>query len=488
MRLATGRQGDQARKNGGIISAAFLPLVAAIFAPLLSAESLHAADTERPQVDPSVFQLDIPAGPIQLGKGARVLTADGEGRQVVARLYFTAGNQAVVLLPDGQLQTRAAQQIQPTERPFVPQTPAEVAQELSKSGKLTGFRTKTTKRYAYIYNTSEEFAQVTLKILESMLPGLIDFAKNQKIDAVEPELPLVVVMFRTVEDYQAYRRTPAGTVAYYSVLDNRVAVVEESAIFRAGAELALRQSISTIAHEGTHQILHNIGVQQRLSVWPMWLSEGLAEYLAPTNTSKNLSWKGAGQINDLRMFELERLLQARAAENADGVLVDNTVLAARLTSTGYASAWALTHYLMQHDRAHFQRFLQETSKLGPLEGDMQVVPPGHIPGNRTEFRRQFGEDSTAIEKRLLGHLKNQKYEPPFADYSHYVGWVQSGSGRMIKREASVFLLRDDALQWISATKAQLPEALRGSAQSNVQRFNNRALAEQYSAKWIKTGK
>ena len=446
------------------------------------------ADRHLPRVDPALFGLELPEAPIALGKGSRVLTVDANGRQVVARLYLAAGEQAVVLLPDGQLQTRAAQTLQPTERPFVPQSPYDVAQELTRSGKLEGYKIKTTRKYAYIYNTSEEFAVVSSRILESMLPALIDFAKNQKIDAVEPELPLVVVMFRTVADYQEYRRMPAGTVSYYNVLDNRVAVVEESAFSRAGADLALGQSLSTIAHEGTHQILHNIGVQHRLSVWPMWLSEGLAEYLAPTTTNRALRWKGAGQVNDLRMFELERLLQSRPVENADGALIDNTVLAARLTSTGYASAWALTHFLMHHHRTQFQKILQDASKLGPLEGDMQVIPPGHIPGNRALFRKQFGDDSAGIEKRLLLHLKNQKYDPPFAEFLHYVGMVQSGSGRMIRRDASVFLMRDDAQQWTRDMIDRLPESSRDSAQSNVQRFANRAAAEQYSAQWLKSGK
>ena len=35
-----------------------------------------------------------------------------------------------------------------------------------------------------------------------------------------------------------------------------------------------------------------IGVQQRLSTWPMWLNEGLAEFFSPTTTDRQLKWKG----------------------------------------------------------------------------------------------------------------------------------------------------------------------------------------------------
>src|SRR5436309_1049105 len=80
-------------------------------------------------------------------------------------------------------------------------------------------------------------------------------------------------------------------------------------------DLALGQAISTIAHEGVHQILHNIGVQRRMSVWPMWLSEGLAEFFAPTTVDGKLRWKGPGQVNDLRMFELEEYVRGNAAKD-----------------------------------------------------------------------------------------------------------------------------------------------------------------------------
>ena len=45
-------------------------------------------------------------------------------------------------------------------------------------------------------------------------------------------------------------------------------------------QIAAMRRPQTVAHEGTHQILQNIGVHPRLSAWPLWLVEGLAEYCA----------------------------------------------------------------------------------------------------------------------------------------------------------------------------------------------------------------
>ncbi len=194
-------------------------------------------------------------------------------------------------------------------------------------------------------------------------------------------------------------------LAFYSAVDNRVAMYENSDLSAVRPDLAAQQAIATIAHEGAHQILHNIGVQQRLSVWPMWISEGLAEFFAPTATDNRVRWIGAGQVNDMRMFELEQYFKARPAD-ADGHLIEDTIQAVRLTSTGYATSWALTHFLAKHHRAEFHKYVNTLSRLGPLEGDRRIVAPGVIPGNKTLFEQQFGDDYPAMEKRIVAHFES----------------------------------------------------------------------------------
>lgn len=317
-----------------------IPLWFSFLAGLVLVSGASAQETVNLS-DPRTFGFDIPPGAISPSGGERVTTADPAGSPVVAETHIRIGSSRIVMLPDGQLVARKAGEAEPTERPFVPLTKEELAERL-QAAEFKDFKVKQTKHYLYLYTTSEEFAFGTTKILESMYPGMKKWVEAQKLPAHDPEVPLVVVMFRTEEDFQRYRRMPEGVVAYYDTLSNRVAMFEESERFGTRRDLAIGQAISTIAHEGTHQILHNIGVQQRLSIWPMWLSEGLAEFLAPTEVNKRLNWKGAAQVNDLRMFELEQYVKARSAEEPTGDMVRDTVRAARLKSTGYASAWSLT--------------------------------------------------------------------------------------------------------------------------------------------------
>lgn len=443
----------------------------------------NAQDAQPAAIDPREFGLQIPRGAVTPGKGRRAETLDATGKAVVAKVHVEVGDQRILMLPDGSLVARKASDAPDTQRPFVPLKADQLAEQLA-AGPLSGFQTTKTRRYVYIYNTSENFALVTSRILESMFPGVVNYAKAQKIDAIELDVPLAVIMFRTEDEFQRFRRMPPGAVAYYNVLSNQVVMYEESKLARVKPELAIQQSISTIAHEGAHQILHNIGVQQRLSVWPMWLSEGLAEYFAPTSIGEKLKWKGAGQVNDLRMFELEQYLQGRSGDTAGGEMIEQTVLAARLTSAGYASAWALTHYLAKNQRAEFHKYVLELSKLGPLEGDFNVVGLGIVRENSRLFKKHFGDDLADVEKRLILHLKKQPYADPFGDWPHFAALVSAPSGKRPRRDAQLFHSPVTADRWLKEVVDKLPDEQRGSTQTAIREFPNRAAADLFARAWL----
>jgi hypothetical protein len=451
---------------------------------LLFGNTLVAQSPSPTAVDPAVFGLQIPAGPVRAGGGRRVTTTDEAGKPIVAKVHVEVGDYQIVMLPDGQLVPRRSSTTGATDRPFTAATKDEIAAELT-AGPFKGFKTNQTRRYLYVYNTSETFALAASRILETMFPGVTMYAESQKIETREPDVPLVVIMFRTEDEYQQFQRMPPGMVAYYNVISNHVVMYEESKLAGIKPDLAIRQSLATIAHEGAHQILHNIGVQQRLSMWPMWLSEGLAEFFAPTTTDEKFKWKGAGQVNDLRMFELEQYLKSRAAENPNGEMVQYPVIAERLTSTGYAAAWALTHYLAKNQRVEFHKYVNEISRTGPLEGHLRVVPPGIIPENLLLFKKYFGEDLVEIERRLVLHLKKQPYTDPFADWPHYLAMIIVPEGTRTRRDATSFRSPLLAQQWSRDMLDKLPDDQRTASQAAIREFPNRAAADRFASQWLR---
>ncbi len=454
-------------------------LALALFATLLAAAD--GQDSAK-VVDPREFGLDLPAGIVSPGDKLAVTTADENGQPVVGRIHVRIGTAAVVLLPDGQLVSRREGQFSPTDRKFERIDKDKLATRLAEE--FPGYKTKATNHYLYVYNSSDEFQFGTSRILESMLPGVKGWAEGCKISVSNPELPLVAVMFRTEAEFQRYRRMPSGVVAYYDPLTNRIFMYEQSRLAQVRPDLALGQAISTIAHEGVHQILHNIGVQQRLSVWPMWLSEGLAEYFSPTSVGTNLRWKGPGQVNDLRMFELEQYVRGNSAKEATGELVEHTVLAGRLSSTGYASAWALVHYLAKAKKPELLALVREASRIGPLDGATDISSQGVVRMNRDLFAKQLGDNFLELETKLIVHLKKQPYTDPFLNAPHFVATFVSTTGRRPQKNASTFHSIANAARWLTDLREKLPEADRSSSQAAVLPFPNRLQAETYLRQWL----
>jgi hypothetical protein len=458
-----------------------------VLALWLAPASARADDTASPGAaslnsDPREFGLDLPAGPVSPGARHCVTTTNVASQPVVGRVHAYVGDAAIVLLPDGQLVGRRAGEFALTDRKFEAIDKDKLAAQLATE--FPGFKTKSSNHYLYVYDSSEEFQFGTSRILESMLPGVKAWMEGCKLDVHNPTMPLVVVMFRREQEFHRYRRMPSGVVAYYDPLSNRVFMYEQSRLSQVRPDLALGQAISTIAHEGVHQILHNIGVQQRLSLWPMWLSEGLAEFFAPTTVGSKLRWKGPGQVNDLRMFELEQYVRGNAAKDPTGELVEHTVLAGRLTSTGYAAAWALVHYLARAKKPELMAMIREASRFGPLSGATDVNSLGVVRANRESFVRHCGDHFKDYEAKVIAHLKKQPYTDPFLDAPHFVATFVSGSGRRAQKNASTFHSIPVAAKWLNDLRIKLPDADRAAAQTMIRGFPNRNQAEVFARQWL----
>ncbi|MEE2640695.1 MAG: DUF1570 domain-containing protein [Planctomycetota bacterium] len=377
-----------------------------------------------PVGDPAVFGIPLPKGEVKWADrkvNAYIKTPTGH---TIGRVHVKVGDHFIVIMPDGSLVGKKASEVKFTDKPVEWATPDELANQAT-TGMLENFNVIKRKKHVFVYNTSPKMAEVTARVMESMTRGLIKYMKTLGLKPHEPEVPLVVIMFKTQEQFQAFKRMPPGVVAYYNIITNRVYLYEESPWTKIDRELAIAEKLSTIAHEGAHQVLANIGIQQRLSLWPMWFSEGMAEFLAPTETGRGMQWKGPGKVNDFRMLELETYLRSKAIEGIDGHVTRNTAAAARLTSTGYASAWSLTNYLAKRKRDQFKDYLSKVAGLRPFEGSFPTeAVQGKIAKNVKEFEEFFGPDWKELETDMIRFLTRQKFESPFAEFIHYAVLIE----------------------------------------------------------------
>lgn len=438
-------------------------LTLAAWAPAFQDE-MPRQETLPPKADPGDIGLRLTIDNVRRPENEFVLVSIDDEEPVVAKVYLETSRQYAVILPTGRLTAVPREKATKTDRPFESIEKDEFERELIE-GKFKGFKTKSTRHYLFVYNTSELFADTTARILETMYPALYAYCRRQRIDVHEPETPLVVIMFRTDKEFQEYRRMPDGVLAYYNTLSNYVIMYEQSSLADAAPLLAVKQSISTVAHEGVHQILHNIGVQHRLSEWPAWISEGLPEFFAPTSIDRNIRWKGVGLVNDLRMHSLINRLRADDPSIANGGLIKQTINANQLNSDDYAASWALTYYLAKHQRRDFFAYLKDVSELLPLDN--------MGPSSEELFVKHFGDDFAGLQDKMLAMLSRERYVDPVENQPHYVVFFQSDS-----RRASVVTTSPSSVNdWRQQILASIPPAERATARFAVQIYGSRTEAK-----------
>ena len=238
-----------------------------------------------------------------------------------------------------------------------------------------------------------------------------------------------------------------------------------------------------------HQILGNIGVQPRLGDWPLWLSEGFAEYCAtPTRTKKGMAWDRLGETNALHMATLRELddpLSNATPDEAGSwrhpagppalIDVESLVTKTRLTPTDYAQSWALTHYLAgQESSPRFLRYLKSMSRT-PTE---RRTPEQHL----AEFRKFFGEDLTKLDKKAEENIRKLSRKGNFIELPFYaVIFEQALGGGMVRRGAMVSQSPQVIQNWVE--KFTSPQG--GIPNWQAFPFRSRALALLAVEEWMR---
>ena len=430
------------------------------------------ADEEFPQASPEDLGLLLPErSPIAPANDRRVVIPDdvsGIDRgmtkvdDAVCKVHIEVGDRLVVLLPTGKLASVKTSRVTFVDRKFEPATKEELLEQYRNSA-FRKFETKSTKRYVYVYNCSRGFADGTSRILETMYPPLVSWCKNHGLEPKDPLFPMVVLIFATEEEFQKYRPMPKGVVAYYNSVTNHVVMYEQRKIATAAPEIAFKQSVSTIAHEGVHQVLHNIDVQHRLAKWPVWISEGLAEFFAPTELKGRAHWKGVGLTNDLRLYELANFYQKIGdARLTRGQLLRQTIESETLNSLGYAMAWSTVDYLAKKRRRAFAAYMQDVSQIQPLESST----PGSL------FTKHFGTDYVEAESNVGKHVASLPYIDPVENQVHYLARKWKGNNKKIHVSASV-KATGHFLKGLNAKEFR------------VGVFPNRTSAEQAGERWLR---
>ncbi|GIW87020.1 MAG: hypothetical protein KatS3mg108_1344 [Isosphaeraceae bacterium] len=421
-----------------------------------------------------------PSQPPSPQKSRSVRVADPAGGTRVAREYGPDGSR-MLILPDGQIVW--------TDRPvyvndaFLPDSP-EALRDRLLAGPYAGFKSLLTPRYVLLYTCSDRFAESSGRLLESLCDGLLKRFRERGFSVHEPEFPLVGVIFATEAEFRAHREVAPDVQAYFDVISNRIFLYETRSNDLDDPKLAVLRKPQTIAHEGTHQILQNIGVQQRLADWPAWVVEGLAELAASTQSTRD-TWAGMSQVNPFHVATLEDLLDASwlqqigvtavpAPQEWRQSLVEYLSRRRRLTPTDYALAWTLTHYLANRRTDAFLAYLKTLAAREPGvahsdDEDLAV------------FRDHFGPRLDRLDRQVTQHVQRLRAQVPLAYYA--VTFEQVLSAGRFRRATLVTRSPAIVREWV---EERLPDPRGGPYQWEAVPFRDRAVAYQYTQQWLQS--
>ncbi len=408
---------------------------------------------------------------------------DEYGRSLIGRLYETAGNRVALMLPDGRIGW--TNRLVRSEEPFQPWTAQELVETLHPE-EFADFEQHVSDHYVIFYQCSRRFAEDSAKLLESLYEGLKAGLAGRGLPTRDSEFPLIAVIYATERDFRDAHPARPEVQAFYDLMSNRVIMYERAENHDRLPEISRMRQPQIVAHEGTHQILSNIGVQPRLAPWPPWLIEGLAEFCAPTTTKRNAVWAGVGHVNAIHMSVIADVQDpARLALPDDQSaprlaplkpgqsLVESLVRRASLTPTDYAFVWALTHYLAVRQSDPFFAYLRRMGELTPLEAR---TSDQHL----DDFREAFGADLNRLDRAVRRHLDKLRYEPlPY----YLVRMERQIRPDVVHRQGLISQSPVMILQWLDRVLRQS----RGPTQWGVSPFRNRTRARIALDAWLQGG-
>ena len=204
--------------------------------------------------------------------------------------------------------------------------------------------------------------------------------------AYGPSLPTIVFLFKDDASFAPYKKTPEGGVRSY------VGVFSDS---RSGPCIAMRadleESFRTVYHEYTHFVLSRKSYQV-----PLWLHEGMAEYLSTFRGRGRKVQIGRPVQNHVALLRTHELMPLGDlfAMDVDSKDYNEGVR----QGIFYAQSWALYHYLRHERTAVFARL---GALIDAVYGGANVLEA---------FHGVCGVDYRTIDVGLKGSIESTEFE------------------------------------------------------------------------------
>lgn len=210
-----------------------------------------------------------------------------------------------------------------------------------------------TARFDVISSASDDRTRGIAADLESLASALT--AASPRFQA--SPTPTTVFVFSSRRESQPYFELLTAT--------ERTAVTGLYVRHGGGGTMFIDASRRSFERTATHELVHDL-LRQGDVVPPLWLEEGLAEYVA------NAQVTNRGVIGGLPIRAHASLLAARPQRTVEEMLAVTVESAEATSSYFYAQSWAAVHWLMQDDSDAFWPFLRDVERGEPVAAALKT--------------------------------------------------------------------------------------------------------------------
>lgn len=289
----------------------------------------------------------------------------------------------------------------------------------------------------YLVCAAKGDAQKYAGLFDELYRALFVYCRARNFRVVEPEFPLVALVFPNHQRFAEYARQdgiPAGRGlrGYYFVPSNRIALFEDGSKRQAAATFPsaplflsqlgadrletpltgiLRRELSpdyfaevdgdvqdTIIHEATHQVAFNIGLHTRVGHNPKWVAEGFATMFEPQGMRSSSPGRTLlGRVNRERFVWFGNFAKSRRKPNTLEEFIASDNLFATGVLDAYSQAWALTFFLVETRSSQYAGYLSAIMRRDPLR---DYGPEERV----VDFKRAFGTDLKLLEAEFLRYI------------------------------------------------------------------------------------
>lgn len=253
----------------------------------------------------------------------------------------------------------------------------------------------TAQHYLVLHPKGEQTAWANR--FESLYNAFVSYVRVRGFPVHEPPFPLVAVVFRNQQEYNAHVQQSGAKVlpnslGFYSHSTNRILLFD---ITGGDRSQDWSDNADTIIHEATHQAAFNLGVHSRTSPPPYWVPEGLATMFEARGVWRpGASDTRADRVNHGYLDEFRRYAKKNKPPFSIQEFVASDTPFKRNTGAAYAQAWALSFYLSETQPRNYSRHLAATA-------DRPVYSAFSSLERLRYFRDAFGKDLAVLEANFV---------------------------------------------------------------------------------------